>query len=259
MTDTDSIALQTIIDEFRNISPEITDAFMFKADGEIEACIESKAMDRVKKSIFSFNDVNEKAAIIGGIASLSIQGADSQLNVVSINNRHLATISSRAANPKIVKALTTVIVPTVVRLMDQLASEVSEPEIDQLNLKKEYDTICPSTIPDQNKPIWLNPEPALPEPPINQLMVEKIEGLFCPSDIVRVDCEVVEKWVNLYGDKRIAQVQIQTLEGKAVICRFKPMKESSPNLNGIVQIPNQILQALQTSKGKLVMIKPVIK
>ena len=109
MTDTDSIALQTIIDEFRNISPEITDAFMFKADGEIEACIESKAMDRVKKSIFSFNDVNEKAAIIGGIASLSIQGADSQLNVVSINNRHLATISLRAANPKIVKALTTVI------------------------------------------------------------------------------------------------------------------------------------------------------
>ena len=80
-----------------------------------------------------------------------------------------------------------------------------------------------------------------------------------PSGIVRVDAELVEKWVSLYGEKLITHVQIETLEGKAVICKYKPMKESNPNVKGIVQIPEKVLQALQTSKGKLVIIKPVVK
>ena len=261
MTEADATPLQAIIEEFRNISPEITDAFMFNTNGEIIARSEPKTTDRAKKSIFSFNDVNEKAEVIGGIETLSIQAADSQLNVVTISNRYLATVYSRAANPKVVKALTTVIVPTVVKLIDELASEVSEPE---LNLKKSEEenagqTTCPKVAPDQNKSLRLNSELTFPDPPLNQFMVEEIQGSFLPSGVVRIDAELVEKWVSLYGEKLITHVQIETLEGKAVICKYKPMKESNPNVKGIVQIPEKVLQALQTSKGKLVIIKPVVK
>ena len=261
MTEADATPLQAIIQEFRNISPEITDAFMFKTNGEIIARSESKTLDRAKKSIFSFNDVNEKAEVIGGIETLSIQGADSQLNVVTISNRYLATVSSRAANPKVVKALTTVVVPTVVKIIDELASEISETELNLLKSEEENaeHTTCSKAAPKQNEPLWLNSELTLPDPPLNQFMVEKIEGLFLPSDTVRVDSELVEKWVNLYGEKLITHVQIETLEGKAVICKYKPMKESNPNLKGIVQVPEKVLQALQTSQGKLVIIKPVVK
>jgi hypothetical protein len=43
-----------------------------------------------------------------------------------MNSLYLATVSSRAANPEIVKSLTHVLVPTVVRLFDQVASLPSE-------------------------------------------------------------------------------------------------------------------------------------
>jgi hypothetical protein len=101
-------------------------------------------------------------------------------------------------------------------------------------------------------------EPILPEPPVNQFMVEKIGGLLVPCDIVRVDSEVIAKWHDIYGDKEITQVHIETLEGKAIMCGFKPIKEASNNGKGIIQFPEKVLQALQTSKGKLVIVKPVI-
>ena len=101
-------------------------------------------------------------------------------------------------------------------------------------------------------------EPMLPEPPVNQFMIEKIGGLLVPCDIVRVDSEVIAKWHDIYGDKEITQVHIETLEGKAIICGFKPIKETSHNGKGIIQFPEKVLQALQTSKGKLVIVKPEI-
>ncbi len=89
-------------------------------------------------------------------------------------------------------------------------------------------------------------------------MVEKIGGLLVASDMVRVDADVVAKWSDLYGDREISQVNVETLEGKAVICKFKPMKEADGKAKGIIQIPERILQSLRTGEGKLVMVKPVI-
>ena len=76
---------------------------------------------------------------------------------------------------------------------------------------------------------------------------------------MRVDSEVISKWNNLYDGKEIMQVNIQTLDGKTTTCKFKPIKEAKNNTTGIIQIPEKILQALQTSKGKLVMVKPIIE
>ena len=89
-------------------------------------------------------------------------------------------------------------------------------------------------------------------------MVEKIGGLLVASDIVRVDADVVGKWSDLYGDKEITQVNIETLEGKSAMCKFRPIKEADGKAKGIIQIPERILQTLRTGEGKLVMVKPVI-
>jgi hypothetical protein len=104
----------------------------------------------------------------------------------------------------------------------------------------------------------INSEPPLPQPPASQFMVEKIGGLLVSSDTVRIDAEVIASWSSLYGDKQITDVHIQTLEGKSVSCKFKALKESKQSAKGIIQLPEKILQTLQTSKGKLVIVKPVI-
>jgi hypothetical protein len=101
-------------------------------------------------------------------------------------------------------------------------------------------------------------EPIFPKPPVNQFMVEKLGRLLVASDTVRVDKDVVAEWRDLYGDKEITQVNVETLEGKAVICKFKPMKKADGNAKGIIKIPERILEILETSEGKLVMVKPVI-
>ena len=264
MTENYSVALQTIINEFKNITPEITNTFIFKKNGEIIASTETTTEDQNKKLIAAFNDLTDQAETIGGIEALSIQGADGQLSITSMNNRYLANVSSRAADEKMVKMLTSVIIPTVVKLVDQI-SELSgseSPQAKKPEVKPVEEIVLPDkqttqseSIPDMTS---FRSEPMLPEPPVNQFMIEKIGGLLVPCDIVRVDGEVIAKWHDIYGDKEITQVHIETLEGKAIMCGFKPIKDTNHNAKGIIQFPEKVLQALQTSKGKLVIVKPVI-
>jgi hypothetical protein len=265
VTENYSTALQTIINEFKNITPEITNTFIFKKNGEIVASTETTAEDQNKKLITAFNDLTDQAETIGGIEALSIQGADGQLSITSMNNRYLVNVSSRAADEKMVKMLTSVIVPTVVKLVDQISElscsespQAKEPEVKPVEeiVLPDKQTTQSESIPDMSTSF--SSEPMLPEPPVNQFMIEKIGGLLVPSDLVRIDGEVIAKWHDIYGDKEITQVHIETLEGKAIICGFKPIKETNHNAKGIIQFPEKVLQALQTSKGKLVIVKPVI-
>jgi hypothetical protein len=267
VTEAYATALQTIITEFKSISPEITNAFIFKKDGEILAVNETTIEDQTKNLIIAFNNIDQQAETIGDVENFTIQGANSQLDITSMNNLYLATVSSRAADQKIVKTLTHVLVPTFVKLVDQIVSELSEngvPKTIKAEEKPIEEMVLPVEDPELKEPISQSPlsfssQQFLPEPPVNQFMVEKIGGLLVPADTVRIDSEVLSKWNDLYGGKKITTVNIETLEGKTTTCKFKPMKEAKCNVKGIIQIPEKILQTLQTSKGKLVMVKPVIE
>jgi hypothetical protein len=80
VTEAYSPALQTMINEFKNISPEMTNTFIFKKNGEILATNENTSEDQIKKLIDAFNNIGDQAETIGGIETLTIQGANSQLN-----------------------------------------------------------------------------------------------------------------------------------------------------------------------------------
>jgi hypothetical protein len=268
VTEASSTALQTIIGEFKNISPELTRAFIFKKDGEILASTEAITEDQARKLVAAYNDVADQAKVIGGLETLTIQGVGNRLNITSMDNCYLVTASSCAADEKMVKALTCVIVPTVMKLLDQISPalpndqllDIEKPEVEQVEQVEE--TVQPPEEPTPMEPVpdvpAVTSEPIFPKPPVNQFMVEKLGRLLVASDTVRVDKDVVAKWRDLYGDKEIAQVNVETLEGKAVICKFKPMKEADGNAKGIIKIPEKILEILQIGEGKLVIVKPVI-
>lgn len=256
--------LQTFIDEFKNISPETTNALIFKSDGQIIANTQASTEDQAKKLIDYFKNISQYAETIGGIENLTIQAAERQINITAINSNYLALVSSRAANQEIVKSLTNVLVPTVVRLVDQVASLPKETELPKtihLDNPLTEEIVLPveekpqiESIPELKLPF----EPFLPITPINQFMVEKIGGLLVPADTVRIDADVIAKWSDLYDGKQITMVNIEALDGKRTTCKFKPIKEAKTNAKGIIQIPEKILQTLQSEKGKLVMVKPVI-
>jgi hypothetical protein len=251
-------------DEFKKTSPEITNAIIFEKNGETKASNQASTEEQNKNLILLFNKIDNQAEIIGGIETLTIQGIHSQLNITSIDYRYLATVSKCAADEKILKNFTHVLVPTVVKLVDQIASDLQKNEVTQ-TMKLEEKPIQEITPLEENKydempdpSATFSSEPVLPEPPVSQFLVEKIEGLLAPSDIVRIDGEVISKWKELYAGKQIIRVHIETLEGKKGICKFKPLKNENHNSKGIVQIPQRILQALRISEGKLVIVKPVV-
>lgn len=263
MSEAPSNALQAVLAEIKNISPELKDAFIFRKDGEVVAGNPGDGELQIKRLEAAFSEIVGQAEVIGDVEGLTIQGVNSQLTITSMANRYLATVSSRLADEKMVKALTGVIVPTVISLVDQLSSLSSTQtpvsteieRIDQFTTLPEQPKFGPSV--DANSPSSTE-ELILPNPPANQFMVEKIGGLLVASDIVRVDADVVAKWHDLYGNREITQVHVETLEGKTVACRYKVMKREDGRSKGMIQIPDKILQILRTGEGKLVVVKPVI-
>ena len=255
--------IQTVIGEFKNISPEIVNCFVFDEIGEILAVDEGTVGEQSKNLILTFRSLADHAHVIGGIQALTIHGTENQLNITEINNQFLTTIFTRSANENIVKSLTQVIVPTVLSLVCKNGTEQESKILPEpVKLESEIHTNESSrTVISKDKNLMSEvsnfiSEPSLPTTFASQFMVEKIGGLLVASDTVRIDNEVIIKWNTIYDDRQIVEVQIENLEGKMTVCKVKPIKEA--NAKGIIQVPEKILQTLQIGKGKLVMVKPVI-
>ena len=266
MTEAHCRPLQTIIDEFKNISPEITAAVIFKKTGETVAASGNTNQTQIKNLFANVDNITAQEETLDGIENLTIQTSDNQLSVTATNNHFIATVATRASGSKIVESLTHVVIPAVVGLVEKVGSEPLESQpvrIKEIAPEEVQDDVSVEDATELQTEQVSKPgamfEPLLPSPPINQLMVEKIGGLLVPSDTVRIDCDIIEKWSDLYEGKKICIVNIETLEGKTVTCKFKAIKEAKPNGQGIIQIPERILGALQTGKGSLVMVKPVIE
>ncbi|MGQ9552351.1 MAG: hypothetical protein ACUVUE_07990, partial [Candidatus Bathycorpusculaceae bacterium] len=101
-------------------------------------------------------------------------------------------------------------------------------------------------------------EPVLPEPPVNQFLVENLGGLLVASNTVRIDSATIARWKELYNDRSIEEVELETFDGKATQCRFKPIKDLKYEGKGVVQIPEKIQDLLEIKKGDLVKVKPVV-
>ncbi len=265
VTEAQTNPLQIILDEFKTLSPETTSATVFNNDGQTIADTKTTTEDQTKKLIANFCSIALQSQTIGGVENLIIQAPDSQLTITSMNSLYLAMISSREANQEIVKSLTQVIVPTVAKLIDQktiMPTETPPSPAIELEEKTGEKGVLPIINEPSVEPI-IDPktsfEPFHPSTPINQFMIEKIGGLLVPADIVRIDGEVIAKWSDLYGGKQILLVNIEALDGKKTTCKVKPIKDAKNNSKGVIQIPEKILQNLQTEKGKLVMVGPLIE
>ncbi len=249
-----SEALQRVIGEFKTLSPDITKTVVFRLDGETLAASEDATPEQTQALIAKLNGITQSECI-GGIDNLTIQDVNSQLSVTNVGGVYLATVSSRTGDQKVVKSLTQVVAPTVIRLTSGTRPvEIEKPKILQ-------EVIQPETVtekdPEIEAPIETEvpPEPFLPTAPTSQFMTEKIGGFLVATDTVRIDSEVITNWQALCDGKQFTSVCIQTLEGKTATCKFKPQKDTK----GIIGVPDKILQALECDKGKLVIVKPVIE
>ena len=265
MTEAYENPVQTIINEIRILSPEITDVLIFKNNGQTIANTQIGAENQTKKFVANFVNISLQAQAIGGIENFTIQAAENQLSIIAVDDCFLATVTSKTANQEILRSLTQVVVPTVVRLVNQISAQTeNEKQKAQELEEKPYEEIALSASIESKstiEPILESQppfKPILPKTPTNQFMIEKISGMLVAADTVRIDGEVIAGWSELYEGKQFNTVIIEALDGKKTTCKFKAIKDSKNNAKGIIQVPEKILQTLQTEKGKLVMVKPVM-
>jgi len=265
-----AFALKNTLKEIKNISPNISHAFFFKEE-KILAKDENTDEETANSTVTAFNAITERTNAIGGLESVTFHGTSGKVNITCINDFYLATITSKEADEKYINTLTRVLVPTVLKLVekihpvsidyDTLTTEKPEPTGDNNAGEIIEDAeVCEKELPmEETDAAEPESEPLLPEPPVNQLMVENLSGLLVPSDTVRIDSAVTAQWKDLYADKKIEKVDVETLNGKTTRCKFKPIKDPKHEGKGIIQIPEKMQLTLQTKKGELVTAKPVVE
>jgi predicted regulator of Ras-like GTPase activity (Roadblock/LC7/MglB family) len=264
-----SSVLRNTLTEITNACPDIQNIFLFKEDGQIISREETTEEEAAVDAVDALDEVLEKAKVLGGTQSISLEGTKSTLNVSRVNDFYLVTVVPEKADLKYVNIFTNVLLPTVLSLLDKIA-----PALNQNNLSETVDEE-PNTRPymkpneepveeraenqENHEATEASTEKILPEPQVNQFIVENVGGLFASSDTVRVDSDTMSQWTELYEDKKIEEAMVETFGGKSVRCKLKPLKNAKLEGKGIIQIPEKIQQMLNVGKGELVKVKPVIE
>jgi predicted regulator of Ras-like GTPase activity (Roadblock/LC7/MglB family) len=301
-----ALALKNTLKEIKSVCPDVTNTFIFEENTKVLAKDDETADKAIRKTIEAFNALTERADTVGGaIETVTIQSKDGKVTITSMNDFYLTTVASKEADEKYVNTLTQVLIPIVIKLVDEIKPEPAtaepepEPEEEAIEETAEADDeekaayepaepeepeleeeAAPEEIEETEEP---EPEEAelnepeipieegqpqeieeengllIPDPPVTQLIVEDLGGLLVPSDTIRVDYALISQWNDLYGDRKLEEVDLEALNGKTTRCKFKNIKDSKYSGKGIVQMPEKIQKTLETAKGELVMVKPVVE
>ena len=122
-------AFQTMVDELQKVAPDIKGALIFKDHGTILAKDNGTTEQSANKFIKMFNEIEDKTQKIGGLQSLTVFGTQGEISVSNVNGMYLATIYPKQADKRTIELLTKVLVPTVVKFLDQLAPSSKPNEI----------------------------------------------------------------------------------------------------------------------------------
>jgi len=210
-------ALKNTLTEIKKICPDVSCSFIFTKDGTIVTGDSETAEETIQKTMYSFQSIAEKEDMIGGLKALIINGENGKVHISCINDMYLALATSKNADAAFLQAITHVLVPTVLKLLESIA-----------------------------------PTP-LQFAPSKQLVVDTLSGFFV-GDSVQIDLEVLKEWSTLLNRKSIGEVKIEAFSGKTTQCVVREIND--PKLKGIIRIPEKICKVLEVKKGELVRVKP---
>jgi len=212
-------ALKNALTEIKKICPDVSCSFIFRRDGMIVAGDSETAEETVEKTVRSFQNIVEKEDMIGGLKALILDGEKGKVHISRVNDMYLALAASKNADATFLQAITRVIVPTVLKLLE-------------------------STAPTPPK-----------FAPLKQLIVDTLSGFFS-GDSVQIDLEVLKQWSELLNRKNVGEVEIESFGGKTTQCSVREINDPKLKGKGIIRIPERICKVLEVKKGEIVRVKP---
>ena len=275
-----AFALKNTLDEMQKACSDIKNAFVLDQNYTIIAHDDNTTEETLTRAVEVLNEMFQKTDKMGGVDDLNIQGINGRVNVSRMEEVYLVTVTSRKADLKYVNTVTRILFPTVLKLLDKLEPKpirfdppaTQDPET-KLEVEPEKIALEQSTEPaeprqpeeeaktaeKQEEQHEESIEKIVTEKPANQFIVEDMKGLLSPSDTVRIDNMVIEKWDELYENRTIEEADVETFGGKTVRCKVKPIKDGKLEGQGKVQIPGKMQLVLDIKKGELVRVKPVVE
>lgn len=119
-----AFALKNTLKEIKNVCPDVTNTFIFEENTKILAKDDETPEKTIHKTIEAFNDITERADTIGGaIETVTIQSAEGKVTITKMNDFYLTTVASKEADEKYVNTLTQVLIPIVIKLVDEIQPE----------------------------------------------------------------------------------------------------------------------------------------
>ncbi len=127
-----TFALRTTLNEIKNVCPDLSHSLIFDKDAKILVADESTRQESAVQAAYTLNALIEKADIIGGLESTSLQTSGGNLNLVLTPSFKIVAITSPGSEDRYITDLHRVLVPTVLDLLEKIVSEkigvVSSPE-----------------------------------------------------------------------------------------------------------------------------------
>ena len=264
------LALRNTLTEIRNVCPDVQTSFLFDQQATVIAADADTLGPTAEKVVGSLEGILDKVDTIGGLSSIVVEGTKGKVHISRVDDLYLTLITSKKADMKYLQTITSVLVPTVMKLLDNLGygnlgrtptpTFVEQPKIKLDDELKEEDEEVEEAIDEVEEKIKEDSKDKMPEfeLPSSQLIVESFGGFLARGDTVEISEEVMSKWVEDSKDGKINHVEVEAFNGQAKQCRVKALGESKLENSAIIRIPEKICQTLDIKKGELVRVKPVI-
>jgi predicted regulator of Ras-like GTPase activity (Roadblock/LC7/MglB family) len=289
-----AVALKSALTEIKNICPDINKSFILMNNGTIISVEEQSIDPNLERAVSSLQDLTEKAASIGGLDDLLIDGENGKVYVSRVNNMYFITALSKHTDLTHLRTIAGVILPTIIKVLDSISlkdvpptplkptprfqpapsksmpSMPTEPIMEEENVEETEEAVekieKPLTSDAQEIPEVKTEEEVEPEAPkqiINlpsqQFIVDKFGGFMVKSDTVQIDSDALQRWSSMSDVNEISEVDIETFSGKTARCKVKMINDQKLEGRGLIRIPEKLCDTLELKKGELVRVKPVVQ
>jgi predicted regulator of Ras-like GTPase activity (Roadblock/LC7/MglB family) len=258
--ETRSFALETALNEIRNACPDVQASFLLDKEANIVARDEETSEAAIEQMHELLDVMLEKTSVIGGLDELVIEGSKSNIHLSSIEDMYLTLVAPKKANIENLQTIPRVLIPTVIKVLDNLPTSPRRPLPKTPFTKPETVEIEePDEDDDEVDNDVLEDEVVDHENEVDsstQLIVESYSGLWVRGDTVQINRQVTDTWEDALHGKEVELVEVETFNGRSGKFKVK-MLEDSKMEGRIIRIPEKGCQTLKVKKGELVRVKPV--
>ena len=122
-----AFALRNAVTEIQNVCPEVTNTFIFGENGEVVAQDQKTTPNTISNVHAAFRSLAEKSSVLGDVESISFKGQKARANISHFQDFYITNVASTEADEKTVTNLTRIMIPTMLRLVEQMYSSQSNP------------------------------------------------------------------------------------------------------------------------------------